>query len=306
MPKLLYIAGSGRSGSTLLDLLLGNHPDISGLGEVHRLSENPEDRMCSCQNPVMECEYWRPRIELLCKWQDVSIDQWTKKLYTTRPKDKSLDRREKANLTEAIAVLGSARLLEMTGWVFKDAEEQWQAAKNSWKLYDVVGRSDYTQVVIDSTKNALRMKLLYMIRPRDCYIIHLVRDGRAVVASAKRRKGIPIKQGARKWRVANRNVELALKTVPSKQVYRLRYEDLCENTETELQKICQLIDLQYDSDMIELKQREYHEIPGNPMLFRKTETEIVKDERWKNELTTEEIDLFREVAQEYNVKYGYE
>ena len=32
-----YIVGSGHSGSTLTDLLLGTHPEIEGLGEVKRL-----------------------------------------------------------------------------------------------------------------------------------------------------------------------------------------------------------------------------------------------------------------------------
>ena len=305
MAKLLYIAGSGRSGSTLLDLLLGNHPEVSGLGEVHRLSVNPETRLCSCQEPIMECAYWRSRIETLCNMRDVLIDQWTDRLYTTRPKDKSLARRESANVTEIAAVLGSTGLVKLVSWFSRDAREQWQAAENSWDLYDVVATADNTQVVVDSTKNALRMKLLYMLRPRDSYVIHLVRDGRAVVASAQRRKDIPIEKAARKWRVANRNVELALKTISSNRVHRVRYENLCENTEAELRAICHFIGLEYDSRMLELKQREYHEIPGNPMLFRDSETQIVKDERWKQQLTNEEVSAFREVAQQYNAEYGY-
>ena len=31
---LCYIAGFGRSGSTVLDVLLGNHPEVLSLGEV--------------------------------------------------------------------------------------------------------------------------------------------------------------------------------------------------------------------------------------------------------------------------------
>ena len=32
--QIIYIMGYGRSGSTLLDIILGNHPEIQSLGEV--------------------------------------------------------------------------------------------------------------------------------------------------------------------------------------------------------------------------------------------------------------------------------
>lgn len=305
MPKLLYIAGSGRSGSTLLDLLLGNHRQISGLGEVHRLSDKPYSRQCSCQEPIMKCAYWRRRIRALCDMQNVPIEEWTNSLYVTRVKNKSLARREWANLTEIASVLGSGVLMRVVRWLSNEAEEQWQATNNSWDLYDVVATMDNSEVVVDSTKNALRMKLLYMTRPQDCYIIHLVRDGRAVVASAQRRKDIPITKAARRWRVANRNVELALMTVPSEQAMQLRYEDLCDNPEDQLRSICDFVGVEYQLDMPKLSKRESHEIPGNPMLFRETETTIVKDERWKSQLTAKEISEFQRVAGRYNLKYGY-
>ena len=36
-PTVLYIAGYGRSGSTVLDMLLGTHPRIIGGGELTHL-----------------------------------------------------------------------------------------------------------------------------------------------------------------------------------------------------------------------------------------------------------------------------
>ncbi|CAA9219325.1 MAG: hypothetical protein AVDCRST_MAG93-380, partial [uncultured Chloroflexia bacterium] len=35
--RVLKITGLGRSGSTVLDIVLGNHPDIESVGEVSRL-----------------------------------------------------------------------------------------------------------------------------------------------------------------------------------------------------------------------------------------------------------------------------
>ncbi len=38
--KVLKIAGLGRSGSTILDIALGNHPAIESVGEVGNLMRN--------------------------------------------------------------------------------------------------------------------------------------------------------------------------------------------------------------------------------------------------------------------------
>ena len=39
--RLLLIRGLGHSGTTILDLALGAHPQITGLGEAVRLLEKP-------------------------------------------------------------------------------------------------------------------------------------------------------------------------------------------------------------------------------------------------------------------------
>jgi len=62
MQEVVYIAGHGHSGSTLLDLILGSHSKIESVGEV------TEDgvasvlgrggKPCTCGRRLSECEYW--------------------------------------------------------------------------------------------------------------------------------------------------------------------------------------------------------------------------------------------------------
>src|SRR4051812_35155912 len=54
-PTVLYIAGWSRSGSTLLDQVLGQQEDSWSCGEL-RLLWN--DLTCGCRAPVLECEFW--------------------------------------------------------------------------------------------------------------------------------------------------------------------------------------------------------------------------------------------------------
>ena len=60
--KILYIASSGRSGSTVLDLLLGAHAACWTLGEFYVLPWNlrMHTKPCGCGRPVEECHFWGP------------------------------------------------------------------------------------------------------------------------------------------------------------------------------------------------------------------------------------------------------
>lgn len=59
---MVYIAGSGHSGTTIFDLALGGHSAIVGLGEVHLLSiaagRDDEYMRCGCGRPVGSCGFW--------------------------------------------------------------------------------------------------------------------------------------------------------------------------------------------------------------------------------------------------------
>ena len=55
---LVAVASAGHSGSTLLDLLLGNHSDVCSAGEMNRLTLHAADRVCACGSTVTACDYW--------------------------------------------------------------------------------------------------------------------------------------------------------------------------------------------------------------------------------------------------------
>jgi len=61
---LLYIGSSSHSGSTLLDLLLGSHPQIESVGEAKKIApvaqrwRAGERPLCTCRKPIGECNFW--------------------------------------------------------------------------------------------------------------------------------------------------------------------------------------------------------------------------------------------------------
>ena len=58
--NLLVVVGTTRSGSTLLDVLLGDTPSLFVGGEPHMIWERGylKGQPCSCGEPIRRCEFW--------------------------------------------------------------------------------------------------------------------------------------------------------------------------------------------------------------------------------------------------------
>ena len=59
--NLIYIAGTGHSGSTLLCLLFGQNEQVFAGGHLHafrKLFTDAEGRRCGCGRGVNDCEFW--------------------------------------------------------------------------------------------------------------------------------------------------------------------------------------------------------------------------------------------------------
>lgn len=69
IPEIIYIMGTGRSGTTILEVLLSNNPGICGVGEVNYIFEHclRNNVTCSCGKPSLECMFWK-RINQRCNW----------------------------------------------------------------------------------------------------------------------------------------------------------------------------------------------------------------------------------------------
>ena len=55
----LYIAGRGHSGSTILDILLGNSGAIESVGELVSDIGKETGGQCSCGLAINDCPYWQ-------------------------------------------------------------------------------------------------------------------------------------------------------------------------------------------------------------------------------------------------------
>jgi hypothetical protein len=167
--KVVYILGSSRSGSTILDATLGTGASTLSTGELGHIfwafdpNEAPPLRVCSCGLPVTECPIWS-RV-----WSELGA----------RYDRKALER-ETRRFEEAVRssfALGTGRLFR-TGAFGHHLE----FLADSFRT---VARLGGVRAVVDSSKLPGRGWLCSLLSPKefDVRFIHLVRDGRSVVSS---------------------------------------------------------------------------------------------------------------------------
>jgi hypothetical protein len=85
MQKTILIIGIGHSGSTILDMALGCHPDVVGLGEVSKVLRTPlneyatryEKGRCSCGEVSRDCGFWSGFLD----WLEKNPNQRVEKKY---------------------------------------------------------------------------------------------------------------------------------------------------------------------------------------------------------------------------------
>lgn len=303
-PLLVFVAGPGRSGSTLTDLLLNNHPDVQSLGEIHRLNlyarTNPEP--CTCGRPVSECPFW------------LSVEAALRRRLGSAPDAPLLRDHEMmlepskvgpiASLVQKALLIQGSRTLYRTLLPLV-APAHRRAASNSLDWYDAVREVTGCPVVVDSTKDPRRLKTLFFADPDRFRCLYMIRDGRAITASRIRREGCSMEYAARNWVAYHQRTRHALRGIPRRLVHEVRYEALCRDPSGTMREVFRFLGLPFDESMLELRKDEAHNIGGNPMRFRSGETGIRIDEQWRQQLSTDDLQSFDRVAGRWNRDLGY-
>ncbi len=73
-PKILYLMGTGRSGTTILEILLSNNPGIFGSGEITYIFKDGflNNEICSCGNHALDCSFWK-NVYQRCNWKRTEL-----------------------------------------------------------------------------------------------------------------------------------------------------------------------------------------------------------------------------------------
>src|SRR5947209_14295183 len=218
--RVIYIGGLGRSGSTLLERILGELPGACPLGEVVHLWHRDvrDDERCGCGQRFSACRFWRGvGRRAFGGWDRVDVDRL---------------------LTLRAAVERTRYIPRLARWHLRGQCGAGVAeyAYFYTRLYEAAAAEVGATAVIDSSKHSARADCLRWSPDIDLRVVHIVRDSRGVAYSWTKTVQRPEADGtahmtrygpgrtALLWNAHNTALDLLRRTgVP---VYRLRYEEL--------------------------------------------------------------------------------
>ena len=307
-PNLAYILAASYSGSTLLAMLLGAQSDACTVGEMRAPDVgNPEEYYCSCGAKITACGFW----------MRVSADMAKKGVHGFDITDASLsiyDTRDRY-ISRLLAPLPRGPVLETARDAALGLSPAWRAhlqktqSRNA-ALVEVLRGITGAQVVVDSSKLSLHLKYLLRSPALKIKVIHLLRDGRAVTTSmlghglTRRTRAKTVAAAASSWRGNNETAERLLARLPASQWLQIRYEDLCRDPEGLLDRLCEFLGMDRGRIILDFRSKQQH-VLGNDMRLKST-SEIRLDERWRTQLSQEDLAVFETAAGELNRKYGYD
>ncbi len=285
--RVLYIGGCGRSGSTILDTLLGNHPDMESVGEACHIATNAwvrEDSYCACGKLGRDCDFWR----------DVFL-QWSRRAG-------SVDVAGYAEATREIEsrLRMSVAQSRLSAGELKHGDYVRLTVGLIASIRDVSG----SKLVVDSSKSATRAAALSMVEGVDLRLVHMVRDCRGVLWSAKKRfrkddragiskddAGKSVARTMKIWSVANLVIDQLRRRMPRDRSIRLRYEDLIAQPDVELRRIGDLVELDLEPLVAAVTKGQTmsvgHTIAGNRIRMSGS-VQLRPDMEWVDKLTWRE------------------
>lgn len=302
---VLFIGGMPRSGSTLLDLLLGQLPGYCDVGELYYLwtSGVVRNELCSCAVPFHDCEFWqRVGKNAFGGWDRVDV---RRVLELQRSVDTT------AGLLRARATR-SQRYDRDVGEYLSLLEP----------LYRAVADADGSRVVVDSTKRPSTGYLLARSQRLDLRLVHLVRDPRGVVNAWRRKVPIPERTGPRphlkqrsmrqilrRWITVNVMIDrLGADCVRSE---RIRYEDLVADPAQWLRVATSVTGVPAgDDELAFLRDGSVRRVPshtatGGRVRMLTDPLRLELDERWREELPAWRRTVVRTAAGPLMRRYGY-
>ncbi len=292
----IYITCNPHSGSTLLELLLGSHSNAISLGEIKHFSDYYQvDKICGYGIALNQCQFWQAVLE--------KGNFSAQTIQKTHPTD-SLQGNILYKLFLAKAPFLFKLLGEIPGSIpYKNI----QRLENHWKLIDAIFKVSDATVAIDASMSASRMlELLYTCPSNINFkVIYLTRNGKAYINTCKRKKSFTLRRIIKQWKNNHQNIQTALKKLKYNQFIQIAYESLCQDPELMIKTICDFIPMDYEPNMLNFREKIQHGIGGNPMRFRTNETQIKFDDKWKQNLSHEEITLFEKIAGNINKKFEY-
>lgn len=303
--KVLYIAGVGRSGSTLLERMLGAIPGSVNAGELNAIFSRvvAQDQRCGCGEPFSGCPFWAAVGDrAFGGWPDVAA-----RISYLQPR--LIRQRHVPRLATGLARAGYLRELDE----YLDVH---------LRLYRTVAAVSGAEVVVDASKSTAQLFALRRIDGLDLRVLNLVRDSRGV-ASSWSKPGLRKPQSttgdvmgtyspqrlAVLW--AALQLECAVLAAATPHTARVRYEDLVASPRPTLERALTSVGLApLDGALAHVGERSVelgssHGVAGSRTRFTTGHIELQVDDAWRRTLPRGARRVVTAVTLLQLVQYGY-
>lgn len=300
--KILYIAAHSRSGSTILDRILGQIDGAFTVGEIRNIWHRSfaENQLCGCSQKFNECQIWQKIVT------NTNIDtNFSEGMYKL---SRVVDRYKKIPQI----IYPSLRTNNLSKQMIEFQE-------GLSEIYTGVEKAVKPEFIVDSSKSSSYAMHLQQLKGFDVHVVHLVRDSRAVAFSRLRKKKrpeihwkdeymaqTPAYKTGYQWDLMNFSMDLLQKFGGYSLV---RYEDCMRNPTGVVDKIMNDMGL-YNKNISFIKDKHIelgmdHTVSGNPMRFKVGDIELRVDDQWKDEMTKFDRNIVTAITYTQLKKYGY-
>lgn len=275
---VFFIVGSGRCGTTLLQVMLDMHSQIAVRGESHYFNDfvpNAKEAIGDLNSPEQ---------------LDAAIERAKKHRHLRLMKFDWMDVRTialQAPLSYTNLFLAMMESLRRKAQRPRIGEKTPAHVVAFWDIYEELP---------------------------DAKIIHLVRDPRAVITSWLKVEGFgnvyrgnPMR-AVEKWKIAaDRHLEATKRAEPSRYLV-VRYEDLVSDPETQLRRICEHLGIDFEPAMLEFHKRSDLGFTKGSEHKMGTTMPVYTDSlsKWRKQITPEQLEVVEASLAEPMRVLGYE
>lgn len=303
-PRVLYLGGLGRSGTTVLERVLGELPGVCSVGELVHLWRRGvlDDERCGCGQAFSACPFWTEVGQAAFGGWEPALAERMEHLRAR------VDRTRYVPHLVAPGLFGRDRRADL-----REYADTWLA------LYRGISAVSGGAVVIDSSKHS---SLAFVLRRQpavDLRVVHVVRDSRGVAYSwtkevhrpeagedALMTRYSPTRSSAL-W--VGHNVLFGLLGRLGVTTRLLRYEDFVAAPGAVVEDLAHFAGVpagglpMEDGRTVVLSPS--HTVAGNPMRFRTGPLALRRDDAWRNALPRGRRVLVGALTGPLLARYGY-
>jgi hypothetical protein len=301
--RVLFLGGLGRSGTTVLERVLGELPGACSAGELVHLWQRGilDDETCGCGEPFGRCPFWS-------QVGARAFGGWDRSLAV-----RMLALRAQVDRTRHVPLLALRRL--PGGRRAAHAEYVSIYAR----LYQAIAEVSGCPVVIDSSKHSSLAFCLRRAPWVDLRVVHVVRDSRGVAYSWTKQVHRP-EAGADDlmpryspagssalW--MGHNLFFALLRRLGTRTLVLRYEDFMADPRARVAELAEFAGLPAEAvgfvDESSVVLTPSHTVAGNPIRFRHGPMTLRRDDAWRERLPLRRRALVALLTFPLLARYGY-